>query len=227
MSQALVGPKPVGIGSYGATVPDPLDQIRADARAAMDAHGLPDWNLRFDSAVRRAGITRFDRKVISLSAPIMRRYAEDGATDEIRETILHEIAHALAGHRHGHDATWRAIARGIGSTGLRTVAPAAPTIEPDWVGTCPAGHTMRRHRRPSGVGSCSQCARRFDDRFLLTWTYRGRKLADVGSRVRVTAPGRWSGSVGTVRRVAHTRYHLVVPGAGRLLTVPFEHVTEV
>ena len=217
-----MGLTPVGTGGYGATVPDPLDQIRADARATMDAHGLTDWNLRFDSAVQRAGITRFDRKVISLSRPIMLRYAEEGAAHEIRETILHEIAHALAGHRHGHDATWRAIARKIGSTGRRTVASAAPTIEPNWVGTCPTGHTLTRHRRPAGVRSCSRCAPRFDDRFLLTWSYRGRKLASVGSRVRVTAPGRWSGAVGTVRRVAHTRYHLTVPGADRLLTVPFE-----
>ncbi len=217
----------MGADSYRSTVPEPLDQIRSDARATMDAHGLVDWSLRFDTAVQRAGITRFDRKVISLSGPIMRRYAEEGATDEIRETVLHEIAHALAGHRHGHDATWRAIARRIGSTGLRTVAPDAPTIEPDWVGTCPAGHTVTRHRRPAGARSCSRCARAFDDRFLLTWTYRGRKLAVVGSRVRVTATGRWSGAVGTVRRVAHTRYHLRVPGADRLLTVPFEHVEEV
>jgi hypothetical protein len=217
----------VGAGSYGSTVPDPLDQIRADTQAAMDAHGLTDWSFRFDSAVQRAGITRFDRKVISLSGPIMRRYAAEGATDEIRETVLHEIAHALAGHRHGHDATWRAIARRIGSSGRRTVAPDAPTVEPAWVGTCPVGHEVRRHRRPAGVRSCSRCATRFDDRYVLTWTYRGKKLVGVGSRVRVTTTGRWSGAVGTVRRVAHTRYHLSVPGAAKLLTVPFEHVEEV
>jgi predicted SprT family Zn-dependent metalloprotease len=217
----------VGADRYGATVPDVLDQIRAQARAAMDAHDLTDWNLVFDSAVQRAGATRFDRKVISLSAPLMRRYAEEGAHDQIRETVLHEIAHALAGHRHNHDATWQAIARRIGSTGLRTVAPDAPTIEADWVGTCPAGHTMTRHRRPTGVGSCARCSTRFDDRYLLTWTYRGMQLADVGSRVRVTTPGRWGGAVGTVRRIAQTRYHLAVPGADRLLTVPFEHAEPV
>ncbi|GAA4847276.1 hypothetical protein GCM10023221_27530 [Luteimicrobium xylanilyticum] len=67
----------------------------------------------------------------------------------------------------------------------------------------------------------------FDDRFLLTWTYRGMRLAAVGTRVRVTAPGRWNGAVGTVRRVAHTRYHLSVPGAGRTLTVRFEQTEPV
>jgi predicted SprT family Zn-dependent metalloprotease len=216
----------VGASRYRATVPDELEQIRRDARALMDAHGLTDWDHVFDSAVSRAGVTRFDRKLIGLSAPLMRRYAEAGAHDQIRETVLHEIAHALAGPRHNHDATWKAVARRIGSTGLRTVAPDAPTIEADWVGTCPAGHTLSRHRRPTGLRSCARCATTFDDRFLLTWTYRGTRLADVGTRVRVTAPGRWNGAVGTVRRVAQTRYHLAVPGAGRPLTVPFGHVEE-
>lgn len=213
----------MGGPDYGATVPDVLEAIRVQARTTMDGHGLTDWTFVFDRAVRRAGVTRFDRKVISLSAPLMRAYAEAGAHDQVRETILHEVAHALAGPRHNHDATWRAIARRIASTGLRTVAPDAPTIESDWVGTCPAGHMVKRHRRPAGIRSCSRCATGFDDRFLITWTYRGTRLADVGTRVRVTAPGRWTGTVGTVRRVAQTRYHLVVPGAGRVLTVPFEH----
>jgi predicted SprT family Zn-dependent metalloprotease len=213
----------VGGPDYRATVSDALEEIRTQARTIMDAHGLTDWKLTFDRAVRRAGITRFDRKVISLSAPLMRKYAEVGAHEQVRETILHEVAHALAGPRHNHDATWQAIARRIGSTGLRTVAPDAPTIETDWVGTCPAGHTVTRHRRPAGIRSCSRCAQGFDDRFLITWTYRGARLAEVGARVRVTAPGRWSGAVGTVRRVAQTRYHLTVRGAGRLLTVPFDH----
>ncbi|MFC8734335.1 hypothetical protein ACFT5B_17925 [Luteimicrobium sp. NPDC057192] len=141
--------------------------------------------------------------------------------------MLHEITHALAGRRHAHDAIWRTIARRIGSSGQRTVAPEAPTVEPAWIGTCTAGHALTRHRRPAGVRSCSGCSPRFDDRFLLTWTYRGRRLAVVGSRVRVTTAGRWTGAVGTVRRVAHARSHLAVPGADRLLTVPFEHAEEV
>jgi len=217
----------VGTARYAACVPDVLETIRRDARATMDAHGLTDWRLVFDSAVRRAGVTRFDRKVISLSGPLMRKYAEAGAHDQVHDTVLHEIAHALAGPRYGHDATWRAIARRIGASGLRTVAPDAPTIETDWVGTCPVGHTLRRHRRPAGIRSCARCTRVFDDRFLLTWTYRGMRLAAVGTRVRVRAPGRWNGAVGTVRRVAHTRYHLSVPGAGRTLTVRFEQTEPV
>ena len=45
---------------------------------------------------------------------------------EVRETILHEIAHARVGASHGHDAVWQAEARRIGSTGRRLVDPHAP-----------------------------------------------------------------------------------------------------
>ena len=34
--------------------------------------------------------------------------------EEIVDTILHEIAHAIVGSKHGHDAVWKAVARRIG-----------------------------------------------------------------------------------------------------------------
>ena len=34
---------------------------------------------------------------------------------EVRDTILHEIAHAIAGHEAGHGATWKAAARQVGA----------------------------------------------------------------------------------------------------------------
>ena len=36
------------------------------------------------------------------------------------ESLLHEIAHALVGRKHNHDAEWKAKAREIGCTGERT-----------------------------------------------------------------------------------------------------------
>ncbi len=36
---------------------------------------------------------------------------------ELRETILHELAHIAAGKGHGHDPYWKALAKHFGSTG--------------------------------------------------------------------------------------------------------------
>ena len=81
-----------------------LDDAARMARALMAEHGLRGWSLVFDRAKRRAGICRYDQRVIGLSAPLTALHGEA----DVRDTVLHEIAHALVGARHGHDATWRA-----------------------------------------------------------------------------------------------------------------------
>jgi ribulose-5-phosphate 4-epimerase/fuculose-1-phosphate aldolase len=85
------------------------------ATALMAEHGLCGWRIKLDHARRRAGLCDFSAKVISLS----RHYVRHAEPDHIRDTILHEIAHALVGPRHGHDAVWRRKAREIGCTATR------------------------------------------------------------------------------------------------------------
>ncbi|GAB6939828.1 SprT-like domain-containing protein [Isoptericola variabilis] len=209
------------------------------ARGLMADHGLSGWTFRFDRARRRAGLCRYDRREISLSGPLAELYDEA----DVREVVLHEIAHALAGARHGHDAVWRATARSIGSTGRRVVREGSPEVEGDWAGVCPAGHRVTRFRRPQRPQACARCSPVFDRRYLLTWTYRGDPVPELGDptevepslapaetrvdpagvrpgeRLRVVAPGRYDGVVGTVVKRGRTRFHLRV---GRsVLTVPF------
>lgn len=197
------------------------------ARAVLDEHGLEDWTVVFDRAKRRAGVCRPDLRQIGLSGPLTELHGEA----EVRDTVLHEVAHALVGPRHGHDAVWRAAALRIGCSGRRCTDPEAPSIDGAWVGTCPAGHQLSRHRRPVRPASCSLCARGFSRDHLITWTHRGIEVplsqeydaADpplrVGERGRVLARGRHEGTVGTVVKRGRTRFHLEV--AGGVLTVPF------
>lgn len=216
-----------------------LDAAARLARGLMAEHGLEGWALRFDRARRRAGLCRYDRREISLSGPLTALYDEA----DVREVVLHEIAHALVGARHGHDALWRATARRIGASGRRLVREDSPQIEGSWVGTCPAGHRVSRHRRPQRVQACAVCSPTFDRRYVLAWTFRGQPVsgpalpgvegagrAEVGAaldpasvrpgdRLRVTAPGRYDGVVGEVVKRGRTRFHLRVRGA--VLTVPF------
>jgi predicted SprT family Zn-dependent metalloprotease len=146
------------------------------ARGLMAEHGLTGWTFRFDRARRRAGLCRYDRREISLSGPLSALYDEA----DVREVVLHEIAHALAGARHGHDAVWRARARAIGSTGRRVVREGSPEVEADWVGRCPAGHRVTRFRRPQRPQACGRCSPVFDRRNLLSWTYRGLPVPELG-----------------------------------------------
>ena len=146
-----------------------LTEAATMGRRLLDEHGLRDWTLVFDRAKRRAGVCRPGPRQIGLSAPLTRLHP----VEEVRDTILHEIAHALVGPRHGHDKVWRAVARRIGCSGERCVSADAPALEGDWVGTCPAGHRVTRHRRPQRPASCRDCSTRFDLAHLFDWTFRG------------------------------------------------------
>lgn len=211
------------------------------ARRLLDEHRLSSWRVELDSAVARAGVCRYDTRTIGLSGPLTRLHSEA----EVRETVLHEVAHALAGPRAQHGPHWRAIALSIGSTGERCVDRAAPRIEGGWVGTCPAGHRLTRHRRPTRVVTCGRCTRRFDLHHLLTWTHHGQPgvmhvnyLAELdalrsgitpalalplGTPVRITVPGRYAGLPGVIVRRGRTRFHVRCQAG--VLEVPFAGVS--
>lgn len=148
-------------------------------RRLLREHGLEHWNVTTDRAKTRAGVCRFAARTISLSAPLTRLHDEA----EVRDTILHEIAHALVGPSHGHDQVWRAKAMAIGCSGERTVSTEAPSVEGPWRGECPEGHHYTRHRRPGRVMSCLTCSPEFDPSALLTWTYQGKRV-DMGEAYR-------------------------------------------
>ncbi|WP_343966681.1 SprT-like domain-containing protein, partial [Oryzihumus leptocrescens] len=146
-----------------------LEGARRMATALMAEHGLVGWRLVLDNAKTRAGVCRPARREIGLSRAITALHTEA----EVRDTVLHEIAHALVGAHHGHDAVWRAKALEIGSSGRRCVDTASARPPAPWTGTCPAGHTTTRHRRPTRVVTCGQCSRSFDPRHVITWRFHG------------------------------------------------------
>lgn len=149
-----------------------VEAAREMATRLMEQHGLGDWRLVFDRARTRAGVCRPARREIGLSRTLTQLHSETEMTD----TVLHEIAHALVGAEHGHDEVWRARALAIGCSAARCMPRTAARPPAPWVGTCPAGHTTGRHRRPSRPASCSTCSRRFDPSALLEWRLHGRKV---------------------------------------------------
>ena len=85
----------------------------------MDEQGLTGWTLAFGEATKRLGACHFRHHVIWIS----RTHALEGSEEQILDTVLHEIAHAIAGHEAGHGPLWKATARRIGAT------PRAKTYE--------------------------------------------------------------------------------------------------
>ena len=76
------------------------------AARTLRRHGLPDWSFRYDRALRRAGACFFRERLISLSCA----FVELNDEDVVRDTIRHEVAHALAWKHDratGHGAAWK------------------------------------------------------------------------------------------------------------------------
>jgi predicted SprT family Zn-dependent metalloprotease len=145
-----------------------LHRVRQWAEALIAVHLDDSWSFAFDNAKRRAGLCDYTRRRISVSRYLAARFDDD----DNHQTLLHEVAHAMAGAEAGHGARWRAIARDLGYVGGTTHRGETAVELAPWVGTCPAGHVAYRHRRPTRAASCVKCAAEFDARFLFAWTRR-------------------------------------------------------
>jgi hypothetical protein len=152
-----------------------LVDARVMARRLMDQHGLHDWAFEFDGAKRRIGLCRYPTAtrggIISLSryrVPVMSVY-------DVRQAMLHEIAHALVGPKVKHGPAWQAKAREIGYHYDRLIRNIEP-LKARYRLECPNGHEFRRHRRSRGQSSCPKCSPKWDPRFVLTWHDEGNSI---------------------------------------------------
>jgi predicted SprT family Zn-dependent metalloprotease len=128
--------------------------VRRLARDLLDRHGLSDWTFAFNRRLRCLGVCHYRTRTIELSRHFVR--LNDGA--EIRETLLHEIAHALVGPGHGHDAVWKRKCLEVGCRPERCGHAAMP--EGRWKADCPGcGERFHRHRRPRRLRGwfCVEC----------------------------------------------------------------------
>lgn len=107
-----------------------IESIQQTALELIVKYGLRKWHFKFDHSTRRAGCCNYRDKTISIAFEL----ARSGTDEDIRDTILHEIAHAIVGKKHNHDALWKAKAQEIGCSGERThKLTFAP---PRWFVTC-------------------------------------------------------------------------------------------
>jgi SNF2 family DNA or RNA helicase len=86
------------------------------AREMLNLHGLSHWGVRLnhDATLPFLGKCLFNDECIVLNSHHIDQHPEP----EIKDTVLHEIAHALVGPKHGHDSTWVTKAKEIGVNNL-------------------------------------------------------------------------------------------------------------
>jgi predicted SprT family Zn-dependent metalloprotease len=113
-------------------------EARHLATTWLKQRGLHDWSFRGVHARRRFGSCQPASRVITLSRQLTRL----NNADQVRDTILHEIAHALTpGDNHG--AKWKAMCRRIGAKPQRCYTDDEVIAPP-------------RHDAPYQIG-CAKC----------------------------------------------------------------------
>ena len=158
-----------------------LFEAKVLAIKLMDLHGLLDkgWHFEFDNAKRRFGVCKYGVKRIGLSTSL----TELNNVASVKDTILHEIAHALVGHKNGHNDIWRTKALEIGCNGERCYnSKEVITPEAKYEAVCVGcGHVHKKHKRPKNNASCGKCSGgRYNETYKLAWkTQDERKFAKI------------------------------------------------
>lgn len=131
-----------------------------------------NWDFMFDRSVRRFGCCSYRLKRITLSAALTKANDESA----VRDTVLHEIAHALAGVGSGHGPKWREVALSIGCNGERTYSAATTVLPPlKWMVTCETCGYVRQYGRRRIV-ACGRCCRKFNGgMFTPKFAFRWKK----------------------------------------------------
>ena len=129
----------------------------------MEEHGLLNqkWKFAFESCKRSLGRCHYNLKKITLS----KWYVQLNEEDDVEDTILHEIAHALSFIRYGskgagHGILWKRICLEIGATPQRVHKGILeyPSNHFKYVDTCCCGITYKRHRLSAKRGyRCPKC----------------------------------------------------------------------
>lgn len=156
-------------------------QIVSTTYDVLNENGLYDWQVKLGTALSTAGSCHYRTKTIRISLKV----AEIVDWSETFDTILHEVAHAIAGHAAGHGPEWRRVAREIGLKNPQRVISGLDTSEIDpWKGVCPNGHEVTRPGAPRRVRSCSRCVRGFSAEHIFTWTKHGEEVPMPKSYMR-------------------------------------------
>jgi len=92
---------------------DKFQVVSLAAAAHMKSWGLTGWTFKFDNAKGRLGCCSYRKREIRLSRHFVELNFDN--TFELKDTILHEIAHALVGPGKGHGWEWKEMCRLVGA----------------------------------------------------------------------------------------------------------------
>lgn len=143
-------------------------QILSEWEFQKHKWGLADWNINFSYAKRTLGHCNCSNKLISISDA----YMKANPFDIMKDTLLHEIAHALHFEKTGktdHGKQWKEFARDVGCKPRRCADLSEINLPaPKYTGKCTScGNVTNFYRKVRKTYSCNICSKKFDPKFKL------------------------------------------------------------
>lgn len=132
-----------------------LNEAERMARELMTQHGIGRVPFAFDNGKRRLGATHFMRvgdTAVPTKVTLSRHYVALLPESEVRDVILHEVAHVLAGRNANHNAHFMAMCVKVGAKPARCATPSARPTAPI-EGRCPKCEckVSEHHRMPRAI----------------------------------------------------------------------------
>ena len=135
------------------------------ARKALSSNGLDGWTIKFNGRIKRAvGKCKPRKKRIDLAKTYFVDHESAIDEEQLKDVILHEVAHALDFERRGtsdHSRKWKRVAREVGANPSRTtkLPEEIKKAVADWKRECPkCGWTALYHSKPTAKGKiCPDC----------------------------------------------------------------------
>ena len=114
-----------------------------------DQFKLHGWTFKMNNSKTTLGMCKYGKKQVCISSYLLRGISCD--ENKIRNTILHEIAHIIAGHENNHNHNWKKVAVSIGAS--PATCGTMDTIDPSYIMYCPKGCFKKGyHRKPKIEG---------------------------------------------------------------------------
>jgi hypothetical protein len=91
-----------------------IEAAERHARYLMSEYGLTGWLFGWDDTAIRNGSTFESHDGTVKMIRLSRQLTSVRSVQNVSNTIMHEIAHALVGVEHGHDEVWTRKAKALG-----------------------------------------------------------------------------------------------------------------
>ncbi len=145
-----------------------IEQFAADKIAEhLPADGL--WAFSWIKTKRTMGVCDYQLRTVSASSV----YVGRASVEQLEDTVLHEVAHAIAGYSAGHGLAWQAACVRIGAEPKRLFDASSISPPCTWTMDCPScdGPQRKLFAKPRSrrQESCIHCSGgKFNYDFLLT-----------------------------------------------------------